>query len=535
MSAKPGRSLPIEVAEGWRLDTVLPPSPLRGANGIRFGPDGELHVCEGFGDQISAIDVSNGHRRVVSPSGGPIIGPDDLDFTADGAMFVTEPMAGRVSIRTTDGKTGVFAANLPGANGIAADGLRIFVDESRPGGRLLELYRDGRKPRLIAEDLPMPNALRLGPDGYLYFPLSGIGEVWRVSADGGAIERCTSGLSGPCAVKFSPDGSLVVCEGATGRLVGIDLHSGRHTPIAQVSRGIDNFDFGPDGKIYLSSFLDGNIFEVAPDGSARSLTGAGCLGPWGLSLDAAEGLLVADGLSYLSINSTGEFQRPRMILDAGFPGIVRNIMPDGTGGILVATAMGTIARMAPDGATDMLATGCEDLTGLAQDRHGAILATELEPGNVLRIKPDGNKQVIASGMDGPAGIAVLADGSIIVAESRGGRVVALRGNDRTTLLDGLDEPQDVSVNGLGIFIVEAGSGTLWRIPQEKRQPEIIARNMPIRPTGDYQGASALRAFAGVAARHDGPVFISTTGDGGVLRISRCEDCPPLAMQHQEAR
>ena len=44
----------------------------------------------------------------------------------------------------------------------------------------------GGAPRVLLENLPLPNALEAGPDGLLYFPLMGANEIWRIHPEGGA-------------------------------------------------------------------------------------------------------------------------------------------------------------------------------------------------------------------------------------------------------------------------------------------------------------------------------------------------------------
>ena len=74
--------------------------------------------------------------------GSGFVAPDDIAFDDGGVLFATEVMDGRVSARLPNGATRVVAADLPGANGIVFHRGRLFVDEFRPGGRILELYAD---------------------------------------------------------------------------------------------------------------------------------------------------------------------------------------------------------------------------------------------------------------------------------------------------------------------------------------------------------------------------------------------------------
>lgn len=136
-------------AAGWALSTVLAPSALFGANGMQTGPDGQRYVAQAFGSQISALDLETGAARTVVPVGSTVVAPDDLAFDSQGVMYITEVMGERVSARMSEGSLRVIAENVPVANGITTHGDRVFKDEFRPGGRLLELSADGRAPRVI--------------------------------------------------------------------------------------------------------------------------------------------------------------------------------------------------------------------------------------------------------------------------------------------------------------------------------------------------------------------------------------------------
>jgi len=76
---------------GFRVRRLTRPTPLRGSNGVAFGPDGRLYVAQFLAGQISAVDLRSGDVEVVVPAGGPIEAPDDLAFGPDGSMYVTDP------------------------------------------------------------------------------------------------------------------------------------------------------------------------------------------------------------------------------------------------------------------------------------------------------------------------------------------------------------------------------------------------------------------------------------------------------------
>ena len=133
------------VADGWRFERLTPPSRLFGANGLRTGPDGRIYIAQVTGSQISALDVGTGRIDTVSAKGGDIVAPDDVAFGPDGVLYATEVMDGRVSALGGDGRSRVLRDDLPCANGITVHEGRLFVNECRDGGRLMELDRGHRR------------------------------------------------------------------------------------------------------------------------------------------------------------------------------------------------------------------------------------------------------------------------------------------------------------------------------------------------------------------------------------------------------
>ena len=136
---------------------------------MRLAPDGWLYVTQVFGSQITAINPVTGEKKIISPRGGAIVSPDDLDFDSNGVMYVTEYLNSRVVARLPNGEVRVVSDQVPGANGITVHKDRLFIDECRTGGRLLELFHDGRAPRVMADSWRCPTRARSDPTGCCTF------------------------------------------------------------------------------------------------------------------------------------------------------------------------------------------------------------------------------------------------------------------------------------------------------------------------------------------------------------------------------
>ncbi len=511
-----------QAAPGWQISRLLSASGLFGANGMQFGPDGRLYVTQAFGSQITAVNINSGSLEIISPLGGPIVAPDDVAFDSHGTMYATEVMSARVCARTPDGAVRVVADNLPGANGITVHQDRVFIDEFRRGGCIFELYpQSGRAPRLIVDDLRGPNALMVGPDSKLYYPLVPLGEVWRADVETGAREKVADGLKSPPAVKFNRRGELIVPQAGNGEVVRIDVQSGAKTVIAKVRPGIDNLAFSPDNRLFISHFVDGGVAEVAMDGSnaERILVPRGLVGPWGIACGGAGQLYINDGLSLAVLSSAKEMSRLGGLLDNSFPGFVRSLAAGAPGELWLTTITGDVVQYFPDGQPfKMVVRKLQQPYGLALVADGAIVVAEAGSGKLLRIDTAGQVSTVTADLSRPCEVAVANDGALFVSELGKGRVVKVdKGGAVSSVVDGLDKPKGIAVRQDALLVLDRGTKELRAVNLSSGQQHVLATQLPV---GDPAGVSRgpMDFSGGLAVSSDGTVYIAGDGEGSVLML-----------------
>lgn len=518
-----------QLAAGWTCERVTSPSRLYGANGLRTGPDGRIYVAQVTGSQISALDLQSGQLDVVSAKGGAIVAPDDMAFDQAGNLYATEVMDGRVSMRSPAGRSRVLAAGLPCANGITVHQGRLFVNECRMGGRLLELSLEGGEPRLILDNLPMPNAMEVGPDGYLYFPLLANHEIWRVHPDGGLAERVVDGLCMPDALKFDHQGQIVTTQLATGDVVRIDPRTGERKSLATLEPGLDNLTFVGE-RLFVSS-LCGEITEICTDGKTRPLVQGGFNWPLDLAVGSAGALFIADGTYLHTWSPASGLRVLSMMMHPGYPAWVRGLVATGPGEFLVTNSNGQVCKYEPAlQRSDVWSEGHDQLYGIVAHGKSALVA-EYGAGCVLAVQPGGVRAaVVARDLQGPTGLALVADGSCLVAESDAGRVVRveLEGSGRKeTIVDGLESPQGLVVRAGKLYIVDGGAKAVLCHDLGGKGVQCLARGLPIgAPPGvvpqPLQGMPPFSGpqgpFAGIAAGQDGTLFVSCDGEGSVVAL-----------------
>lgn len=531
MSLVPPSPLPRDgltspaVAAGWRLERITEPSRLFGANGLRTGPDGRVYIAQVTGSRISALDVATGELAVVSARGGDIVAPDDVAFDAAGTLYATEVMDGRVSA-LDNGRSRVLRDDLPCANGITVHGDHLFVGECRDGGRLMELDRATGAQRILAENLPSPNAMEVGPDGWLYFPVMTANEIWRIDpyATEAAPQRVAADLGVPDSVKFDADGRIVSTQAASGQVLRIDPRSGDRTVLAQLQPGLDNCTFA-GGRLFVSNF-SGEISEITAGDEPATVLPGGLNWPLDLTVDDRGNLYVADGTYFYAVRSGGRLETLGMLFSPGYPGFIRGVAAAGPGEFVVTTSGGQVSRYRPgQSATEVLADGFDQLYGVALESAGVVV-TEFGTGRVLRVRA-GAVDVLAHGLAGPVGVVVDSDGACLVAESGAGRVVRVSGSRVEPLVDGLARPQGILLADGRLYIVDAGARQVLAVDLDTGTRHSIATGLPIGPPPGVQPkplkgmppfSGPQGPFAGITRHPDGTLFVAADGDGSVLAL-----------------
>lgn len=507
----------------WDVRRLTPPNRLWGSNGVAFGPDGRLHVAEFLAGRISAVDLDSGEVEAVVPADGPVQSPDDLAFGTDGSMYVTDLVPGRVWRRDPRGGWELVSDRVRVPNGIACVGDRLFVNEMKVDGRLVELFPDGGV-RVLVDGLAMGNAMQLGPDGCLYYPHMLTGQVFRVPLDGGAPELVAEGVHEPVAVRFDRGGTLVVLSrGAAGIVTRVDLFgSGRRSVVASGVVGLDNAAFDAENRMFVSSFASGGIAEVHPDGRTRPVVPQGFDGPFGVAVDLGGTVYAAD---HYRLAGPGESE----VVTHELAPFAHGIAVDG-GLVHTTSQYGQVRTHDPaSGTWRVRASGLNRPLGIAVRGDGSLVVVETDAGRVVAIDGDDAVTVVAEGLDHPVDVAFDAEQRCYVTDDRRGAVLRLDAGEATPVAEGLGAPQGLVVRGGVLVTVEVAHRRLLAIDLVTGERRVEAEDLAVGlPAGPTRAEPALfchgmpgvpRRFAGVAVGPDGSLYVSADGEGSVLRLS----------------
>ncbi|WP_280888655.1 SMP-30/gluconolactonase/LRE family protein [Streptomyces sp. LBL] len=513
----------------WQARRLNPPSRLWGSNGVAFGPDGRLYVAQFLAGQISAVDPATGDVDVVVPMDGPVQSPDDLAFGADGSMYIADLVPGRVWRRSPQGEYSLVSTEVKVPNGITCVGDRLFVNEMRPGGRLLELFPDGGEAVVLTEGLALGNAMQLGPDGWLYYPHMMTGQVWRIPPDGGVPEVVAEDVHEPVAVRFDQGGVLhVLSRGVEGIVTRFDLHgSGSRTLVTSGLVGLDNAAFDAENRMFVSSYASGGVTELHPDGRTREIVPRGLDGPYGVTVDLGGTVYVAD--HYRLVNPTPS--------DEGDV-TTRNLLPPfmhglaTAGGFVHSTSQyGDVHTHDPDlGTTRERATGLDQPVGITVGPNGSLVVAEAGAGRVVAIDDSDTVTVLTEGLGHPMDVAFDTAGRCYVSDDRLGAVLRIREDGTTEVVaDGLGAPQGLAVRGDELFTVDVGHRRLWAVSLTTGESRVDAEDLPVGSPPDttprtepglftHGMPGSPPPFAGLAVDSDGSLLLSANGEGSVWQL-----------------
>jgi len=523
----------IVIDHAYRKVTLIKPTPLRGCNGLIFGPDGTLYVCQTGANTISRIELRDGHRPRVTTFVGPYHGvyvPDDITVDDEGNFYATSAITGEVYKINSLGMKEVIARGLSGPNGISydEDTGRLFMSECFWGNRVLELDPEGvNPPRLVTNALAVPEGFDIW-DGKLVIPDFGTWKIVEVDMDTGNITPLvTTGLITPIALKIGPDGYIYTVELATGRVMKITPDGTNITMLTLLEPGLDNLAFSPDGRLFVSSYHDSTIWKVDPISGESTM-----LFPKGINTPAS--LVVKDGNLYICdtimirmIDEEGNLHKTAAnawLLPTHYP--LPITMTNGIGDNLITADFidGIAVTVNPNtGEWAPIAYPLTSPAGMQLDEENLMLyVTEYGAGNVTEVNlTNGARRVVAEDLSGPVDVKIK-DGSLYVAEALAGRItkVDIASGVKEVFLAGyVGKPKGLAFDHDGnLLIVDAAMKELVKVNLETLKISTVACNLPVAHTTYYHHPLIWDSSAPIAVNEDGDIFIAGPLDGSVTKL-----------------
>jgi sugar lactone lactonase YvrE len=172
--------------------------------------------------------------------------PTSVEARADGSLLVVENGRNRVlEIDPATGATRVLASGLAKpVSAVTAPSGSIYVSD----GLSVRRVDAGAAPHTVATADEDIGPVAIGPDGSVLYVTST--RLFRLPAAGGAARTLVTGLTGPHGVAVATNGTLLVSDTGTDRVLRVDPSTGASSTLFQTRqpRGID---VAADGTIYV--------------------------------------------------------------------------------------------------------------------------------------------------------------------------------------------------------------------------------------------------------------------------------------------
>ncbi|MGB5314864.1 MAG: hypothetical protein WBN56_02600 [Robiginitalea sp.] len=258
------------------------------------------------------------------------------------------------------------------------------------------------------------NGVDIGPDGNLYIAsVYGQEIVVMDKNNGRIIDRITEGVQSPDDLVFGPDGSLYWTDIITGEV-------GRRTPDGTVTKqaflpGVNPIAFNDDGRLFIAlDFLGDGLYEFDPEFTDTPRTIIEC--PTGFCLGFFNSFdFGPDGLLYGPLFALGEIIKvnvetgDRETVASGFVNpAAAKFGPDGL--LTVLDQTGEVFKIDVTTGEKVLFTTLEPgLDNMVFDEDGSLYMTNNDEGWVAEILPSGQARILSpGGQIMPQGLAVLA-------------------------------------------------------------------------------------------------------------------------------
>ena len=382
---------------------------------------------------------------------------------------------------------------------VASLAVSAGADEPRVSGRLL------------VPGAPLPGGtwgIDVDQAGHLWVGNLAARQIAELNANTGTILARfgpDQGVEGADDVAVGPDGAVyytAIMTGEVGR-IGPD---GTHTTVANLGPGVNPITFSDDGRLFVGRLvIDVGLFEVYLDGVTP---------PREIIPDiATNGFAWWDGYLYAPRTFDGDVVKIDVETGA-FTTVVSgliypvgvDIAPDGR---MFVVDAGTVFEFDPGtGATTAVGSvpgGYGD--NLAIDSHGRIFVTGGTNGAIWRLRSNGEAVTVsAPGLAGPGGLAVLTDGrgrEVVYAAD----ILLLYGfggaSGRQRLVADAPMPNTVGAYGADLVMTSWMSNIV-----QTRSP---ATGLPINTYVDF--AVPLNAIG-----FDGDLIVAELGTGRVVRM-----------------
>ena len=532
---------------------------LRSPAGVAVDAAGNLYIADQLNQRIRKVDAGGTITTVAgngavgfsgdngAATAASLAAPTGVALDAAGNLYIADQSNQRIRKVDAGGTITTVAGN--GTPGFAGDnGAATAARLGSPTGVAVDAAGN-----LYIADLNNQRIRKVDAGGTIT-TVAGNG-TGGFSGDNGSATAAS--LRSPAGVAVDAAGNLYIADQGNQRIRKVDAGGTISTVAGNGTAGYSG-DNGPAtaaslsspysvavdaaGNLYIADLNNQRIRKVDAGGTISTVAGNGTRGfagdngaataaslanPYGVAVDAAGNLYIADTLNL----------RMRKV-DAG--GTITTVAGNGTGGFSGDNGAATVARLgSPTGvavdAAGNLYIALQSYQRIRKVDAGGTITTVA--GNGTAGFSGDNGAATAASLSGPAGVAVDAAGNLYIADrtnqrirkvDAGGTITTVAGNgtagfsgdNGAATAASLSGPAGVAVDAAGNLYIADRTNQRIRKVDAGGTISTVAGNGAVGFSGDNGAATAASLFypIGVAVDAAGNLYIADQSNGRIRKV-----------------
>ena len=519
-------------------------------NGIAVDAAGNLVIADEFNNRVRVVAARTGTFYGQAMTAGDIYtvaGDGTQGYSGDGGAATAAELnrsqavaldgagnlviadSGNNRVRVVAARTGTFYGQAMTAGDIytvAGDGTQGYSGDGGPA-TAARLHGpkgaavDGAGNLVIADEVNDRVRVVAARTGTFYGQAMTAGDIYTVASNG-----TTPGFG----AGYSGDGRPAI----TGQLTfphGVAVDGAGNLVITDYGNNAVRVVAAGTGTFYGKAMTAGHIYKVAGGGAAGHLgdhgpaTKARLHGPWGVAVDSAGNLVIADALHNrvrVVAVRTGTFYRQKMTA-----GDIYTVAGDGQygfsgdGGPATAAALSTPSGVAVDGSGNLvIADSANNRVRVLAARTGTFYRQAMTAGDIYTVAGNGTKgysgdggPAAAAALNLPNGVAVDGMGNLVIADTTNNRVRVVAVRTGTFYRQKMTAGDIYTVAGNGQFGFSGDGGPA----------KAAALNVPFGVTVDASGnlviADTFNSRIRVVAAHAGTFYGNAMTAGDIYTVA----------------
>ena len=458
--------------------TALVSSGLNGPSGVAVGGTGNVYFSDAYNRMVAELPYA-----FVVPTGrleSADAGSDSLAVVLPATVDLLAPFT------PTSDELWLTISGI--TNGVVS-----FSFPANPGSsRTAHIMLLGQSIGVTQGGL----TYSLGTTALLVGPLAGSNSVvlavapktatWTATANAAWLHVASTNQSGGGStnVVFSFDANPGVTRSGTltiaGQTLTVTQAGSTYIKIGQVTSLASSGLSGPygvavdgAGNVYIADAYDNTIKEwTVTNNTVTTLISSGLSSPSDVAVDGAGNLYIADS-GHSAIKQWAPASTNVTALISSGLSYPYDVTVDGAGNVYIADAFdNTIKEWTPanNNVTTLVSSGLSSPSGVAVDGAGNVYIADSGHNAIKQWAPANNNvtTLVSSRLSNPNGVAVDGAGNVYIADSGHNAIkqwAPANNNVITLVSSGLSSPNDVAVDGAGnVYIADSWHNAIKELP-----------------------------------------------------------------------